>query len=175
MGNDTPLAVLQRSPANLFTYFKQLFAQVTNPPIDPIREELVMSLATSLGAGGNLLEQGPAQAKRLELPTPILSNADLETLRHVTQRQFPAATISTTFHPTAGWAALRGRPGADLPAGLREDPRGQHGPRALRPPRRRHHAPIPSLLATAAVHHHLVREHTRTGSGSSSRPARPAR
>jgi len=79
---------------------------VTNPPIDPIREQAVMSLVTTLGAGGNLLEQGPAQAKRLEMPHPVLTNHDLEKLRHVTQRQFPAETISMVFHRDAGAAGL---------------------------------------------------------------------
>ena len=165
MGNDAPLAVLSERPVSLFGYFKQLFAQVTNPPIDPIREELVMSLATSLGAGGNLLEQGPTQAKRLELPTPILSNADLETIRHVTQRQFPAVTISMTFHSDGGAAALE-RGVERLCRLASEKIRDGYSVLVLSD---RHvdanHAPIPALLATAAVHHHLVREHTRTGVG----------
>src|SRR4029077_20502879 len=104
MGNDVPLAVLSERALPLFNYFKQLFAQVTNPPIDPIREQSVMSLVTTLGAGGNLLEQGPAQAKRLEIGSPILSNHDLEKIRHVTQREFPAATISMLFHVAASAA-----------------------------------------------------------------------
>ncbi len=165
MGNDTPLAVLSERPVNLFAYFKQLFAQVTNPPIDPIREELVMSLATSLGAGGNLLEQGPAQAKRLEVPTPILSNADLETIRHVTQRQFPATTISTTFHSDGGVGALED--GLERICRLASE-KIREGYTVLVLSDRHvdaNHAPIPALLATAAVHHHLVREHTRSGVG----------
>jgi glutamate synthase (NADPH/NADH) large chain len=165
MGNDTPLAVLSERPVSLFGYFKQLFAQVTNPPIDPIREELVMSLATSLGAGGNLLEQGPAQAKRLEVPTPILSNADLETIRHVTQRQFPAATISATFHSDGAAAALER--GLERICALASE-KIREGYTVLVLSDRHvdaNHAPIPALLATAAVHHHLVREHTRTGVG----------
>ena len=165
MGNDSPLAVLSERPVNLFAYFKQLFAQVTNPPIDPIREELVMSLATSLGAGGNLLEQGPAQAKRLEVPTPILSNADLETIRHVTQRQFPAATISTTFHSDGGVRALE--EGLERICRLASE-KIREGYTVLVLSDRHvdaNHAPIPALLATAAVHHHLVREHTRSGVG----------
>ncbi|HEX4756122.1 MAG TPA: glutamate synthase large subunit [Candidatus Dormibacteraeota bacterium] len=165
MGNDAPLAVLSDRPQPLFAYFKQLFAQVTNPPIDPIREASVMSLVTSLGAGGNLLEQGPTQAKRLEMPHPILTNADLATIRHVTQRQFPAETISAVFHRAQGAAGLE--------HGLRRICRlaseavatgrsiiiiSDRGADAT-------HAPIPSLLATAAVHHHLLRERTRTGVG----------
>jgi glutamate synthase (NADPH/NADH) large chain len=165
MGNDAPLAVLSDRPVSLFAYFKQLFAQVTNPPIDPIREEMVMSLATSLGAGGNLLEQGPAQAKRLEIPTPILSNADLETIRHVTQRQFPAATISMTFHADGGAAALER--GLERVCTLASE-KIREGYTVLVLSDRHvdaNHAPLPALLATAAVHHHLVREHTRSGVG----------
>ena len=165
MGNDAPLAVLSERPVSLFSYFKQLFAQVTNPPIDPIREELVMSLATSLGAGGNLLEQGPTQAKKLELPTPILSNADLETIRHVTQRQFPTAMISTTFHGEDGAEGLRR--GLERICTLASE-KIREGYTVLVLSDRHvdaNHAPIPALLATAAVHHHLVREHTRTAVG----------
>ncbi len=165
MGNDTPLAVLSDRPQPLFAYFKQLFAQVTNPPIDPIREALVMSLVTSLGAGGNLLEQGPTQAKRLEMPHPILTAANLATIRHVTQRQFPAETITTVFHGAQGTAGLRDaldricRLASDAVAAGRTililSDRGADAG----------HVPIPSLLATAAVHHHLLRERTRTGVG----------
>ncbi len=165
MGNDAPLAVLSERPVNLFAYFKQLFAQVTNPPIDPIREEMVMSLATSLGAGGNLLEQGPTQAKRLELPTPVLSNADVETIRHVTQRQFPAATISMTFHADGGTAALQ--QGIERICTLASE-KIREGYTVLVLSDRHAdatHVPIPALLATAAVHHHLVREHTRSSVG----------
>ena len=165
MGNDAPLAVLSDRPQPLFAYFKQLFAQVTNPPIDPIREASVMSLVTSLGAGGNLLEQGPTQAKRLEMPHPILTNADLATIRHVTQRQFPAETINAVFHRAQGAAGLQH--GLDricrlaseaVEAGRSIIILSDRGADAS-------HAPIPSLLATAAVHHHLLRERTRTGVG----------
>ncbi len=124
-----------------------------------------MSLATSLGAGGNLLEQGPAQAKRLEIPTPILSNADLETIRHVTQRQFPAATISMTFHADGGAAALER--GLERICKLATE-KIHEGFTVLVLSDRyadANHAPIPALLATAAVHHHLVREHTRSAVG----------
>ena len=165
MGNDAPLAVLSDRRLNLFAYFKQLFAQVTNPPIDPIREELVMSLATSLGTGGNLLEQGPAQAKKLEIPTPVLSNADLETIRHVTQRQFPAATISMTFRVDGGVRALE-KSLERICRQASEKIRDGNTILVLSDrPVDANHAPIPSLLATAAVHHHLIREHSRTAVG----------
>ena len=165
MGNDTPLAVLSERPLPLFNYFKQLFAQVTNPPIDPIREQAVMSLETSLGAGGNLLEQGPAQAKQLEMPHPVLTNHDLETLRHVTQRQFPAETISMVFHRDGGAAGLV----AGIERICRLASKQIEAGATVLILSDRHidasHVPIPSLLATAAVHHHLVREQTRTGVG----------
>ncbi|MEA2615474.1 MAG: glutamate synthase large chain [Chloroflexota bacterium] len=164
MGNDTPPAVLSDRPQPLFNYFKQLFAQVTNPPIDPIREQMVMSLVTTLGAGGNMLEQAPSQARRLEMPHPILTNADLGKIRHVTQRDFPAATISTVFH----LGEDRG-----LERGLRRicrmaSQRIAEGYQVLVLSDRNidaAHAPIPSLLATGAVHHHLIREQTRTAVG----------
>ena len=165
MGNDVPLAVLSERALPLFNYFKQLFAQVTNPPIDPIRELAVMSLVTTLGAGVYLLEQGPAQAKRLEMPHPILSNLDLEKIRHVTQREFPAATVSMVFHRDAGVAGLVEGPDRICRLASEHIAAGctvlvlsdRHIDAA--------HVPIPSLLATAAVHHHLVREQTRTSAG----------
>jgi len=165
MGNDTPLAVLSDRAVPLFSYFKQLFAQVTNPPIDPIREQMVMSLVSSLGAGGNLLEQGPAQAKRLELAHPILTNADMDTLRHVTQRAFPTATVPITFPRSDGAAGLEGaldRVCAEVSARLAE------GNTVIVLSDRRvdaAHVAIPSLLATSAVHHHLLGDRTRTGVG----------
>jgi glutamate synthase domain-containing protein 2/glutamate synthase domain-containing protein 1/glutamate synthase domain-containing protein 3 len=165
MGNDAPLAVLSKRPQPVFAYFKQLFAQVTNPPIDPIREAAVMSLVTSLGAGGNLLDQGPAQAARLEMPHPILTAADVATIRHVTQQQFPAETITAVFHRGRGVAGLEDglaricRLSSEAVAAGRTivilSDRGADAS----------HVPIPSLLATAAVHHHLIRERTRTGIG----------
>ena len=165
MGNDTPPAVLSDRPRPLADYFKQLFAQVTNPPIDPIREAMVMSLDSSLGRGGNLLEQGPAQARRLEMPHPVLTSADLGRIRHVTQREFPTTTISAVWHRGDGEAGLRtgldrirrlaSQAVADGVVVLVLSDRGADS----------QHVPIPSLLATAAVHHHLIREGTRTSVG----------
>jgi glutamate synthase (ferredoxin) len=165
MGNDVPLAVLSERALPLFNYFKQLFAQVTNPPIDPIREQSVMSLVTTLGAGGNLLEQGPAQAKRLEMPHPILSNHDLEKIRHVTQREFPAATISMVFHRDHGVEGLIN--GLQRICRLASEHIAEGCTVIVLSDRHidASHVPIPSLLATAAVHHHLVREQTRTSAG----------
>jgi glutamate synthase domain-containing protein 2/glutamate synthase domain-containing protein 3 len=165
MGNDTPLAVLSDRPQPLFNYFKQLFAQVTNPPIDSTRESMVMSLVTSLGTGGNLLEQGPGQARRLEMPHPILTNADLGRLRHVTQREFPTATINAVFHRRDGDRGLR--EGLDRLCRLASE-QVAAGTAVLVISDRTvdsQHAPIPILLSTGAVHHHLVREGTRTSVG----------
>jgi glutamate synthase (NADPH) large chain len=165
MGNDVPLAVLSERPQSLFNYFRQQFAQVTNPPIDSIREASVMSLATSLGAGGNLLEQGPGQAKRLEVPHPILTASDLATIRHITQRQFPSETLSAVFHADAGEAGLR--EGLDRLCRLASQA-VQAGRTILVLSDRAAdaaHVPIPALLALGAVHHHLMRERTRTGVG----------
>ncbi|PZR80600.1 MAG: glutamate synthase large subunit [Candidatus Aeolococcus gillhamiae] len=165
MGNDAPLAVLSDRPQPLFAYFKQLFAQVTNPPIDPIREVSVMSLATSLGAGGNMLEQGPGQAARLEMAHPILTSSDLATIRHVTQRQFPAETINAVFHRAGGADGLRD--GLDRICRLASEAVSSGRSVLIVSDRGADagHVPIPSLLATAAIHHHLLRERTRTGVG----------
>ncbi|MCW3070038.1 MAG: gltB [Solirubrobacterales bacterium] len=165
MGNDLALAVLSEQAPPLFSYFKQLFAQVTNPPIDPIREEIVMSLATSLGNERNLFDETPEHAHKLLLDQPILLNRELETLRDVEHDVYAAETIDITW------------PIADGPQGMSEAIericRQAHdaiakgvniiilSDRAVGPRR----APIPSLLAVAAVHHHLVLEHTRLRAG----------
>ncbi|MHB8719661.1 MAG: glutamate synthase large subunit [Candidatus Dormibacteria bacterium] len=165
MGNDSPLAVLSDRPQSVFDYFRQQFAQVTNPPIDPIREAAVMSLVTSLGAGGNLLEQGPGQAKRLEMPSPLLTPADLATIRSLTQRQFPSATLSALFHRGGGGDALR--EGLDRLCRLASHEVAKGSSILIISDRAADaaHVPIPALLAVGAVHHHLLRERTRTGVG----------
>ncbi len=165
MGNDISLAVLSDQAPPLFSYFKQLFAQVTNPPIDPIREEIVMSLATSLGNERNLFEETPEHAHKLLLDQPILLNRELETLRHVEHDVYAARTIDITW-PTAegpdGMSAAIERICRQAREAIAEDVNiiilsdRQLGPRR---------APIPSLLAVAAVHHHLVLEGTRLRAG----------
>jgi glutamate synthase domain-containing protein 2/glutamate synthase domain-containing protein 3 len=124
-----------------------------------------MSMVTTLGAGGNLLEQGPSQAKRLEMPHPVLTNHDLEKLRHVTQREFPAETISMVFHRDAGAGGLVA--GIERICRLASERINAGATVVILSDRHidASHVPIPSLLATAAVHHHLVREQTRTGVG----------
>src|SRR5258706_7062149 len=110
MGNDTPISALSDKPKPLFTYFKQNFAQVTNPPIDPIREELVMSLVSIIGPRPNLFDlRGVAGNKRLEVRQPILTDADLEKIRSISEiaaTHFKSRTLDTTFHAGFGSAGL---------------------------------------------------------------------
>jgi glutamate synthase (NADPH) large chain len=168
MGNDTPISALSNKPKLLYTYFKQNFAQVTNPPIDPIREELVMSLVSFIGPRPNLFDlKGLSRKKRLEVRQPILTNEDLEKIRcigHV-EEQFDTKTLDITY------AAELGAPGM-TPALARLCERAEAAVRGgyniiilsdrqAGPDR----IPIPALLATAAVHHHLIRKGLRTAVG----------
>ena len=110
MGNDTPLAVLSNQPQLLYNYFKQLFAQVTNPPIDPIREEIIISTETMVGARGNLLDPDARTAARMiKLKYPILTNEELEKLRHVNRPGFKAVTLPILFHAADGGERPRSR------------------------------------------------------------------
>jgi glutamate synthase (NADPH) large chain len=166
MGIDIPLAVLSEKPQLLFRYFKQHFAQVTNPPIDPLREEIVMSLVSCVGGEGNLLEETPRQGRMLELGHPFLTQDDLSKLRKNLFPDFRAATLSMHF-------AVDGDPERSLYDAL--ETLCQRASRAIADGASililsdRHiderHAPIPSLLATGAVHHHLIREGTRVRTG----------
>jgi glutamate synthase (NADPH/NADH) large chain/glutamate synthase (ferredoxin) len=165
MGNDLSLAVLSDLAPPLFSYFKQLFAQVTNPPIDPIREEVVMSLATSLGTERNLFEETPEHAHKLVLDQPILLNRELETLRHVSHEEFAACTIDITWPVAEGAAGIDGALARVCAQAHDAIAQGVNiivlSDRLLGPNR----APIPALLAVAAVHHHLVRAGTRLRAG----------
>jgi glutamate synthase domain-containing protein 2/glutamate synthase domain-containing protein 1/glutamate synthase domain-containing protein 3 len=162
MGADTPLACLSDRPQPLFNYFKQLFAQVTNPPIDPIREEMVMSLTSYIGTERNILEETPQHCHTLKLEQPILTNHDLEKLRRVSQGDFLATTLPTLFRVEDGEKGLKRaldslcrRASLAIKSGyslLILSDRGLD----------EEFAPIPSLLALTAVHNHLVREETRT-------------
>jgi glutamate synthase (NADPH/NADH) large chain/glutamate synthase (ferredoxin) len=165
MGNDLSLAVLSEQAPPLFSYFKQLFAQVTNPPIDPIREEIVMSLATSLGTELNLFAETPEHAHKLLLDQPILLNRELETLRHVSHKVFAARTIYIDWpleKGVAGMSEALGRICREAQEAIEERVNIIVLSDRLVNPRR---VPIPSLLAVAAVHHHLVREGTRLRAG----------
>ncbi len=165
MGNDLALAVLSDSHPPLFSYFKQLFAQVTNPPIDPIREAIVMSVATGVGSERNLLDETPEHARQLSMDTPILRNRELETLRQVDSSVFRAYTIDITWPvgegPDGMEKALE-RICAEADEVLAD---GINvlilSDRATGPER----AAMPALLAVGGVHHHLVREGTRLQTG----------
>jgi glutamate synthase domain-containing protein 2/glutamate synthase domain-containing protein 1/glutamate synthase domain-containing protein 3 len=162
MGTDTPLACLSDLPQPLFSYFKQLFAQVTNPPIDPIREEMVMSLISYIGTERNILEETPENCHTLKLPHPILTNRDLEKLRRISSGDLLAITLPVLFRADEGEAGLERaldelcrRASLAVTSGytlLILSDRGVD----------KNYAPIPSLLALAAVHNLLVREETRT-------------
>jgi glutamate synthase (NADPH) large chain len=162
MGVDTPLACLSDKPQPLFNYFKQLFAQVTNPPIDPIREEMVMSLVSYIGREGNILGETPQHCHTLKLPHPILTNRDLEKLRRVSRGDFLATTLPALFPVGDNGNGLeRALDGVCRRASLAI----QSGYTILILSDRgvdRDYAPIPSLLALTAVHNHLIREGTRT-------------
>ena len=107
MGTDVPLACLSDRPQPLFNYFKQLFAQVTNPPIDPIREELVMSLISYIGTERNILDEAPENCHTLKLPHPILTNRDLEKLRRISSGDLLATTLPALFRAADGEAGLK--------------------------------------------------------------------
>ena len=162
MGTDVPLACLSNKPQPLFNYFKQLFAQVTNPPIDPIREEMVMSLVSYIGRERNILAETAEHCHTLKLPHPILTNRDLEKLRRVSQGDFLATTLSALFPLTEGEEGLeRALDGLCRRASLAI----RNGYTILILSDRgvdQHYVPIPSLLAMTAVHNHLVRECLRT-------------
>ena len=163
MGNDTPLAVLSSKSRSLFDYFHQLFAQVTNPPIDSIREETVMSLVSFVGGEGNVLASGPEHARIIELPHPVLTNEDLERLRWVDRQHFQAKTISICF------AAKPGRMQRALERLRREAEEyvldGYEVLVLSDRPVDSDHAAIPALLAVSTVHHHLIRKGLRSRTG----------
>jgi glutamate synthase (ferredoxin) len=162
MGTDTPLAVLSGRSKLLFDYFQQLFAQVTNPPIDCIREEIVTSSITTIGPEGNLLDPRPESCHLIELKTPVLSNEELGKLKGVVAGQFRSATLPIVFPAAGGGGGLEkamdalcaeaDRLIADGVTILILSDRGVD----------REHAAIPSLLAVSGLHHHLIRKGTRT-------------
>ncbi len=168
MGNDTPISALSDRPKPLFTYFKQNFAQVTNPPIDPIREELVMSFVSIIGPRPNLFDlEGSSRKKRLEVHQPILTNANLEKIRSISDLgdHFRSLTLDTTW-PAESSAA--GMETAIDELSERAEAAVRDGVNIIILSDRRAGAdriPIPSLLACAAVHHHLIREGLRTSVG----------
>ncbi|GHG11724.1 MULTISPECIES: glutamate synthase large subunit [Amycolatopsis] len=169
MGNDSPIATLSSRPRLIFDYFIQLFAQVTNPPLDAIREELVTALGTQIGAEPNLLEGNAASCRRIVLPFPVLDNDQFAKLVHVNDDgdlpEFQAVTVLGRYNVHGGGDALLKRLD-EIRAEVSEAI--EDGARLIVLSDRgvdEHHAPIPSLLLTGAVHHHLVREKTRTQVG----------
>ena len=169
MGTDTPIAVLSDRPRLLFDYFQQLFAQVTNPPLDAIREEVVTSVASTIGPESNLLDPGPASCRQLVLPFPVIDNDELARIIHADDDgAFPelhAHVVSGLYRVAGGGQALRSalreicdEVSAAIDAGARVIVLSNRNSDEVL-------APIPSLLMTAAVHHHLVREKKRTKCG----------
>ncbi len=169
MGTDTPIAALSDKPRLLFDYFSQLFAQVTNPPLDAIREELVTSLSGSIGPEANLLAPTPASCRQIVLPFPVFSNDDLAKIRHINRNGdmpgFQVHIVRGLYEVAGGGESLAARLDelcAEVSAAIADGARiivlsDRHTTADL--------APIPSLLLTGAVHHHLVREKTRTQVG----------
>ncbi|SED01484.1 glutamate synthase (NADH) large subunit [Nocardioides exalbidus] len=169
MGTDTPIAALSDKPRLLFDYFAQLFAQVTNPPLDAIREELVTSLSGSIGPEANLLAPSPASCRQIVLPFPVFSNDDLAKIRHINRNGdmpgFQVHIVRGLYEVDGGGEALAARLdelSAEVSAAIADGARiivlsDRHATAEL--------APIPSLLLTGAIHHHLVREKTRTQVG----------
>jgi glutamate synthase (ferredoxin) len=190
MGTDTPLAVLSNKPQLLYNYFKQLFAQVTNPPIDPIREEIITSTETMVGSEGNLLKPVPESCRMIKLEHPILTNEDLEKLRHVDRTGFKAVTLPILFKSRTGFQPVQqpqhrlgeqnvgcadaGRqdacPTLNLEAALDQlfvaaDKAIAGGSNIIILSDRgisAENAPIPAMLAVSGLHHHLIRQGTRT-------------
>ncbi|WP_371787079.1 glutamate synthase large subunit [Streptomyces albidoflavus] len=169
MGTDTPIAALSKRPRLLFDYFTQLFAQVTNPPLDAIREELVTSLYSTLGPQGNLLEPTAASCRSVTLPFPVIDNDELAKLVHINadgdMPGMKAVTLSGLYRVSGGGEALaerieeiRAEADAAIEAGARLIVLSDRHSDA-------EHAPIPSLLLTAAVHHHLIGTKQRTQVG----------
>ena len=162
MGTDTPIAPLSDKPRLLFDYFKQLFAQVTNPPIDCIREECITSSVTTIGAEGNLLDPKPESCHLIELKTPILSNEELAKLKTVTEGSFSAVTLPILFDPRGGASALEKAMDEIFAQADRSVAAGKNILILSDRGTNKDSAPIPSLLAVSGLHHHLIRKGTRT-------------
>jgi glutamate synthase (ferredoxin) len=165
MGTDTPLAVLSQKPQLLYNYFKQLFAQVTNPPIDPIREEIITSTEIMVGGEGNLLEPTPESGRLIKMHYPILTNEELEKLRHINRPGFKSVTLPILFKAANGPSELAKALDVVFAAADKAIVDGANivvlSDRGLSATL----APIPALLAVSGLHHHLIRSGTRTKIG----------
>ena len=165
MGADAPLAILSDKPQLLYSYFKQMFAQVTNPPIDSIREEMVTSTRVMLGNSGNLTEPNKAGTYALSMRTPILTNQELASIKALDCRRMKSVTLPILFDPTKGAEGLRDALD-ELCAKAEEAARTDQNVLILSDRGvDEHHAPIPALLAVAAVHNHLISKVLRTEIG----------
>ena len=165
MGNDAPLAVLSNKPHLLYNYFKQLFAQVTNPPLDPLKEEIITSSETTIGPERNLLDPQPESCHQIKLQTPILSDGEFEQLRQIDQPGFSSITLPILFAQTDGEAGLE-KALDDLFVAADQAIEDGHNililsDRGLD----KDHVPIPALLAVSGLHHYLIREGARTKVG----------
>ncbi|HEX7993361.1 MAG TPA: glutamate synthase-related protein, partial [Streptosporangiaceae bacterium] len=190
MGDDTPIAALSDRPRAIFDYFAQQFAQVTNPPLDAIREELVTSLAAATGPEHNIFDPGPASCRQIVLPYPVIDDSDLAKIIHINEDRdlpgFAAHVVDGRYLASGGGRALRARlaeikaevsdaikagakiivlsdRGAGMGGGQASEAAGSVGQQASRDAAA--WAPIPSLLLTGSIHHHLIRERTRTRAG----------
>ena len=165
MGTDTPLAVLSNRSQILYNYFKQLFAQVTNPPIDCIREEIVTSTETTIGPEQNLLKPEPASCRQIKLKSPILTNEEFEKLRHIHSPYFKSITLPILFPVAGGERALEQALESLYQKASQAIKEGINllilSDRGIN----KQQAPIPALLAVSGLHHHLIREGTRTRVG----------
>ena len=165
MGTDTPLPVLSNKPRLLYDYFHQLFAQVTNPPIDSIREAIITSADTTIGSEGNLLKPEPESCRLIDLKTPIITNGDLAKLTQAGRSGFPSVTLPMVFKAEEGAAGLESALNAIFVAADQAIANGSSliilSDRTID----QDHAPIPALLAVAGLHHHLIRNGTRTRVG----------
>lgn len=165
MGADTPLAVLSKQSQHISNYFKQLFAQVSNPPIDPIRERLVMSLFTRIGESHNILAESPRHTRQIHISQPVLLNEDLEKLKHLEEHGYRTITLTAHFeanHQTGSLLAALNQLCKEAEGAIYAGKNiiiisDRNATEAF--------APIPSLLAIGAVHHHLVKKKLRTRAG----------
>ncbi len=169
MGSDTPIAVLSRRPKLLFDYFNQIFAQVTNPPLDAIREEMVTSLSNTIGPEGNLLQPTPESARQIAIEFPIIDNAELAKLMYINENGetpgFKAFTIDGLYEVAKGGAGMAQAIERILDEIISAVRRGANVIILSDRNSSKEMAPIPSLLLTASVHNHLVRERARTRAG----------
>ena len=173
MGTDTPLAVLSEKPQLLYNYFKQLFAQVTNPPVDCIREEIIFSTETTIGSERNLLTPEPRSCQLIELKTPILTNEEFAKLKYLNHPAFSSITLPILFRAAEGAAGLEKALDELFEAANKAIEDGYNviilSDRGVT----KELAPIPALLAVAGLHHHLIREGTRTRVGMVLESAEP--